>query len=47
MKRPHLRIIGIEENEDSYLKRPENNFNKKNHKRKLPQPKERDGHKGT
>jgi len=28
MKRPNLRIIGIEENEDSQLKRPENVFNK-------------------
>ena len=28
MKRPNLRIIGIEENEDSQLKGPENMFNK-------------------
>jgi hypothetical protein len=28
MKRPNLRIIGIEENEDSQLKEPENVFNK-------------------
>ena len=28
MKRPNLRIIGIEENEDSQLKGPENVFNK-------------------
>ena len=28
MKRPNLRIIGIEENEDSQLKGPENIFNK-------------------
>jgi hypothetical protein len=28
MKRPNLRIIGIEENEDSHLKGPENVFNK-------------------
>jgi hypothetical protein len=28
MKRPNLRLIGIEENEDSWLKEPENIFNK-------------------
>jgi hypothetical protein len=28
MKRPNLRIIGIEENEDSQLKGPKNVFNK-------------------
>jgi hypothetical protein len=28
MKRPNLRIIGMEENEDSKLKGPENIFNK-------------------
>ena len=28
MKRPNLRIIGIEQNEDSQLKEPENVFNK-------------------
>jgi hypothetical protein len=28
MKRPNLRIIGIEESEDSQLKGPENVFNK-------------------
>jgi hypothetical protein len=28
MKRPNLRIIGIEENEDSQFKGPENIFNK-------------------
>ena len=28
MKRPNLRIIGIEENKDSQLKGPENVFNK-------------------
>ena len=28
MKRPNLRIIGIEENKDSQLKGPENIFNK-------------------
>jgi uncharacterized coiled-coil protein SlyX len=28
MKSPNLRIIGIEENEDSHLKGPENVFNK-------------------
>jgi chromosome segregation ATPase len=28
MKKPNLRIIGLEENEDSQLKGPENGFNK-------------------
>ena len=28
MRRPNLRIIGIEENEDSQIKGPENIFNK-------------------
>ena len=28
MRRPNLRIIGIEESEDSQLKGPVNNFNK-------------------
>jgi hypothetical protein len=28
MRRPNLRIRGIEESEDSQLKRPENIFNK-------------------
>ena len=28
MKRPNLKIIGIEEGEESQLKRPENIFNK-------------------
>jgi hypothetical protein len=46
MKRPNLRITRIVKTEDSQLKRPENVFNK-NHRRKLSQPKERDGHKGT
>ena len=35
MKRSNLRIIGIEEGEDSQFKGPENIFNK-NHRRKLP-----------
>jgi hypothetical protein len=39
MKRSNIRITGIEENEDSQLKGLENVFNK-NHRRKLPQPKE-------
>lgn len=41
MKRPDLKIIGIEEGEESQPQGPENNFNK-NHRRKLCQPKERD-----
>jgi hypothetical protein len=46
IKRPNLRIIGIEENEDSQLKGPQNVFNKIIGKN-LSQPKERDGHKCT
>jgi hypothetical protein len=42
MKRPNLRIIGIEETEDSQFKEPENIFNK-NRRRKQ----ERNGHKHT
>jgi hypothetical protein len=34
MRRPNLRIIGIEESKDSQLKRPVNIF-KKNYRRKL------------
>jgi hypothetical protein len=41
IKRPNLRIIGIEENKDSQLRGPEN------HRRKHPQPKERDVHRST
>jgi hypothetical protein len=44
MKKPSLRIIGIEESEDAQLKRPVNIF-KENHRRKFPQYKERDSHK--
>jgi hypothetical protein len=48
MKRPNLKIIGIEENEDSQLKGPENVFNKIiEKKKKILQPKERNGLKGT
>jgi archaeosine-15-forming tRNA-guanine transglycosylase len=46
MKRPNLRIIAIEESEDSQLKGPEKVFNKIIEK-KLSQPKEKEGHKGT
>jgi hypothetical protein len=46
MKRPNLRIIRIKENEDYQIKGPENVFNK-NRRRKLPQPKESNRHKGT
>jgi chromosome segregation ATPase len=38
MRRPNLRIIGIDEKEDFQLKGPVN------YRRKLPQPKERDAH---
>jgi hypothetical protein len=50
MRRPNLRIIGIEESEDSQLKGPVNIFNKivgKNNKIKLPLPNERDAHEHT
>jgi hypothetical protein len=43
MRRPNLRITGIEENEDSQLKGPVNNFN--NYRRNLP--KHKDAHKHT
>jgi len=47
MKRPNLRIIGIEEGEDAqFISMPENIFNK-NHRRKLAETKERDDHKHT
>ena len=46
MKIPNLRIIGIEENKDSQIKEPENVFSKIMEEN-FPQPKERDGHKGT
>jgi len=46
IKIPNLVIIEIEENEDYQLKGPENLF-KKNHRRKLPQPKAKDCYKGT
>jgi hypothetical protein len=47
MKKPNLRIIGIEENEDSQLKGHENIFNKINEENFPNLKKERDGHKGT
>jgi hypothetical protein len=40
MRRPNLRIIGIDKKEDFQLKGPVNIFNKTIEK-KLPQPKER------
>jgi chromosome segregation ATPase len=43
MRRPNVRIIGIDKNEDFQLKRPVNIFNK----RKLPKPKERDAYEHT
>jgi hypothetical protein len=45
MKRPNLRIIGIEKNEDFQLKGPEKCL-QQNHRKKLLQPKERNSHKG-
>jgi hypothetical protein len=41
MKRPNLRIIGIEDSEDSQLKGPENKIIEEN----FPKPKEKDNHK--
>jgi hypothetical protein len=41
MRRAKLRLIGVDENEDFQLKGQVNIF-KKNYRRKLPQPKERD-----
>ena len=46
MKRPNVKMIGIEENEESQLKGSEKNL-QQSHRRKLPQPKEIDGHKCT
>jgi hypothetical protein len=46
MKRPNLRIIDKDENEDFQLKGPANNFNK-NYRRNLPIPKEKDDHEHT
>jgi hypothetical protein len=46
MKRPNLRIIGIEEKEDFQLKGPVNIFTKIIEEN-FPQPKERDVHKHT
>jgi hypothetical protein len=46
MRRPILRIIGIEESEDSQLKGPVNIFNK-NYRRKLLKPKEKNAHEHT
>jgi hypothetical protein len=46
MKRPSLKIIGIEESKDSQLKGPENIFNKIVEEN-FPNLKKRDGHKCT
>ena len=46
MKRPNLRIIGIEEVEDTQFKGPENIFDKIIEEN-FPKCKERDGHKHT
>ena len=46
MKRPNLRIIGIEEGNESHLQEPEDTLNN-NNRRKLSKPKERDVHKHT
>ena len=44
MKRPNLRIIVIEEIEESQIQGPEK-YSQQNHRRKLSQPKERDAYK--
>jgi hypothetical protein len=46
MRRPNLLIMRIDENEDFQLKGPANIF-KKNYRRKLPKPKERDTNEHT
>jgi hypothetical protein len=46
MRRPNLRIIGIDEKEDCQLKRA-SKYLQQNYRRKLPQPKERDAHEHT
>ena len=46
MRRPNLRIIGVDENEDFQIKGSANIFNKII-RRKLPKPKERDTHEHT
>jgi hypothetical protein len=46
MRRPNLRIIGIDENEAFQLKRV-SKFLQQNYRRKLPKPKERDAHEHT
>jgi hypothetical protein len=46
MRKPNLRIIGIDENEDYQLKGPVNIFNKIIEE-KIPYPKERDAHEHT
>jgi hypothetical protein len=45
IKRPKLRMMGIEERKYSQFKGPENLF--KNHRQKIPQSKEGNVHKGT
>ena len=46
MRRPNLRIIGVDKNEDFQLKGPANIFNKIIEK-KLPKSKDRDAHEHT
>jgi hypothetical protein len=46
MKRPNLKIIGIESGADSQLKGPESIF-RINQRRKFYQPKKRDSYKDT
>ena len=46
MRRPNLRIIGVDENEDFQLKRA-SKYLQQNYRRKLPIPKERDAHEHT
>jgi hypothetical protein len=50
MRRPNLRILGVDENEDLQLKKKKKKTSKylqQNYRRKLPKPKERDAHDHT
>ena len=46
MRRPNLRIIGVDENEDFSTQRA-SKYLQQNYRRKLPKPKERDAHEHT
>jgi hypothetical protein len=46
MRRPNIRIIGVDENEDFSIQRASKHI-QKNYRRKLPKPKESDAHEHT